>query len=79
MIWQWLATAANAILGPVLDLLPEGHLSLPSASPVAAALVNIDKVVPILGPLALAATVLSAVVGFITVRLVLTVWNLIYP
>jgi hypothetical protein len=79
VIWEWLAKALDAVLSPVLDLLPSDHLSLPSAAPVADALASIDAVVPILGPLHMAATCLAAVLAFITTRLLLTVWNLIYP
>lgn len=79
MIWEWLANAVEALVSPVLDLLPQDHLSLPSPAPVVTVLGTMNAIIPIAGPLTLAAGLLSAVVAFVGVRLVLVVWNLIYP
>jgi hypothetical protein len=79
MLWQWLADAVSGIVTPVVDLLPSDHLSLPSPAPVAAVLTTMNEIVPVAGPLTMAASILSAVVAFVGVRLVLVAWNLIYP
>jgi hypothetical protein len=38
-----------------------------------------DSLVPVMGPVVAMLTLLTAVVAFVIVRLVLTVWNLIWP
>jgi hypothetical protein len=79
MIWQWLAHAVSAVVTPVVNLLPTDHLSLPSPAPVASVLTTMNEIVPVAGPLTMAASILSAVSAFVGVRLVLVAWNLIYP
>lgn len=74
-ILHWAVAVWNGAIG----LLPHGHLSLPSASGLADLLGGLDSLVPILGPLSLALTILAAVVVFISVRVILVIWNIVYP
>ncbi len=60
-------------------LLPTSHLLLPSMAPVSSLLGKVDSLIPIAGPLAAAQVVLALVVVFVSIRLVLTLWNLIWP
>lgn len=77
----------DAVLAPLLAMvqavvgwLPEGQpLTVAPIDSVWLAIAQVDSLVPIMGPLIAMLGVLSAVVVFIAVRLVLTVWNLIYP
>lgn len=77
----------DAILAPLLaavswalGLLPEGApLDLPTLSPLWSAVSMLDSIVPIIGPLTVMLGLLSFGAVFVVVRLVLTVWNLIYP
>jgi hypothetical protein len=79
VITDALLGAALAVWNYAVGLLPDGHLSLPSTSGLSTVLGQVDSLVPILGPLQLALTILSAVGVFIAVRLVLVVINIIWP
>lgn len=77
----------DAILAPILavvakmvDLLPDGTaFSLPAIAGLWDWLLDFNTLIPVYGPVVAMLAVLSAVVVFVTVRLILTIWNLIYP
>jgi hypothetical protein len=77
----------DAILRPLLSvvdfafgLLPRAApMALPGGGALAQQLAGLDSLIPIGGPLRIALGILSAVVVFMLVRLILTVWNLIWP
>jgi hypothetical protein len=79
VITDLLLTIVTGLANLALAPLPEGHLDLPSPSGLANVLGGVDSLVPILGPLSLAMTVLAAVGVFIAVRLVLVVVNIVWP
>jgi hypothetical protein len=79
VITDALLKAIMAIVGPIFDLLPTGHLSLPDPSALADVLGGLDSMVPILAPLEVALVILAAVVLFMAVRAVLVVVNIIWP
>lgn len=69
-----------ALLETVTAPLPRGSaLQLPSLDSFWNALAGIDSLIPILGPITAGLTLLGALGAFLLVRLVLVVWNLIYP
>lgn len=64
----------------LVGLLPTGQaLPIGPVASVWSAVAQFDSFIPVMGPLVAMLGVLSAVAVFIVVRLVLTVWNLIYP
>jgi len=64
----------------VLGWLPTGApLDVGVVDTVWAAARQFDSLVPIMGPLVAMLGLLSALAGFLVVRVVLVVWNLIYP
>ncbi len=77
----------DAILVPVFEavayvmgLLPRGgSLPLPPLTPLWTVLAQVESLVPIMGPLYAGLGLLSAAVVFVTVRLVLVAWNLVWP
>lgn len=77
----------DAILAPLLavvqwvvDMLPTGQsLSLGPVDGLWTAVRQFDSLIPVMGPVVVMLGLLSAVVAFVVVRLILTVWNLIYP
>ncbi|WP_263118596.1 hypothetical protein [Cellulomonas sp. RIT-PI-Y] len=77
----------DAILAPLLavvqwvvDMLPTGEpLSLGPVDGLWTAVRQFDSLIPVMGPVVVMLGLLSAVVAFVVVRLILTVWNLIYP
>lgn len=77
----------DALLAPLLAAvqlvvgwLPDGDpVSVPGLGPVWLAVAQVDSLVPVMGPLVAMLGLLSAVVVFLVVRLVLVVWNLVYP
>ncbi|MEN1974662.1 hypothetical protein AAHH18_06025 [Cellulomonas sp. P4] len=77
----------DALLAPILaavqwvvDLLPEGQaLNIGPVEVAWKAVRQADSLVPIMGPTVAMLGLLSAVVVFVIVRLLLTVWNLIWP
>jgi hypothetical protein len=73
----------GVILGVVsglVDSLPKGQpLDLPGVGGFWGVVTGVDSLVPILGPVYMAAGLLAAMVVFVGVRMVLTVWNLIWP
>lgn len=80
MVIDALLAPLLAAVASVVDLLPAGApLPLPSAAPVWSLVQQVDSLIPIMGPLTVMLGVLSFVLVFVGVRLVLTVWNLIYP
>lgn len=79
MITDALISFVTTIAGWILELLPTGNLNLPTPQPLVDVLGRVDSLVPIAGPLTAAILVLSAVVAFIAVRLILMLWNLIWP
>jgi hypothetical protein len=69
-----------AVVSAVVDMLPTGTpLSIGPVSTLWTAVRQFDSLVPVMGPLTAMLGILSAVVAFVVVRLVLTVWNLIWP
>jgi hypothetical protein len=70
---------AHHVFAYTIGLLPQGHLSLPSPAGLADLLGGLDSMVPVLAVIQLALTVLAAVLVFFTVRLILVIWNLIWP
>lgn len=79
MITDALLSFAHLIWSYSVGLLPTGHLDLPGASTVADLLGGLDSMLPILAVIQLALTVLVAVLVFFSVRIVLVIWNLIWP
>lgn len=80
MITDALLSPLIAAVRSVLELLPVGTApNLPSLQPVWDLIGGLDSLVPIVGPLLFMLGLLSGVVVFVTVRLVLTLWNLIWP
>jgi hypothetical protein len=80
MVTDALLAPLLAVVAKVVGLLPDGSpLPLPSLTPLLTVIGQVDSLVPIAGPLAVVTTVLAAGVVFVLVRLVLTVWNLIWP
>lgn len=79
-MWDGLVGFLTGLLRPVIETLPAGApLPIPDLSGVGRTLGAIDQLVPIAGPLSAALGLLAALGVFIAVRLVLLVWNLIYP
>ena len=64
---------------PVIDTLPQGHLSLPGVTGLGSSLAGLDSLVPVLGVLRLGAVMLSALVLFVVVRVVVFVRYLLLP
>lgn len=80
MVTDALLAPLLALVGKVLGWLPDGSsLPLPSLAPLMTVIGQVDSLVPIAGPLYLICTLLAAGAVFVLVRLLLTVWNLIYP
>ena len=77
----------DALLAPLLDAvqwaidrLPTGEpLALPNLDPWWATLRGLDSLIPVMGPVAVALSLLGMGAVFVVVRLILTVWNLIWP
>jgi hypothetical protein len=77
----------DALLAPILSAvqtligwLPGGQpLSIGPIDALWTAVRQFDSLVPVMGPVVAMLTLLTAVVAFVIVRLVLTVWNLIWP
>jgi len=80
MVTDWLVGLILDAVNAALDLLPVGQApALPSLAPVWNLLGGIDSLVPILGPLTFMLGLLGLAVVFLLVRLVLVVWNLVWP
>lgn len=80
MITDAIVAPLLAVVSWVVGKLPAGApLSLPSLSGVWDVVRQVDSLVPIWGPLQVMLAVLALGAVFIVVRLVLTVWNLIWP
>lgn len=79
MIVDALVAAVLGIWNFTTGLLPTGNLPLPSPAGLATVLAQLDSLVPILGPLSLALTILAALAAFIVVRLILVVVNIVWP
>lgn len=80
MVTDALLAPVLSVVQWVLDLLPDGQPpALPDLDLLWDALAGIDSLVPILGPLTFMVGLLGAVVAFVVARIVLTVWNLIWP
>jgi hypothetical protein len=75
MIVGWFLDAFVAIVQPLVDALPVGHLSLPDASGLASTLSDLDSLVPILGVLRIGAVMLAALAAFFAVRLAVMLWQ----
>lgn len=77
----------DALLAPllsvvewVLGLLPAGKaLPLPNLTALWNLVAVADSIIPIMGPLLVGLGLLAFGAVFVVVRIVLTVWNLIYP
>lgn len=77
----------DALMGPLvqvvnamMNLLPIGHAM--AIGPVEAVWMGVrkfDSLVPVLGPLTAMLALLGVLAGFLVVRVVLVLWNLIYP
>lgn len=71
-----LIEAVNA----AVDRLPAGQApNLPDPAGWWSQLQGLDSLVPIMGPLVFMLGLLGLVVVFVAARLILTVWNLIWP
>ena len=79
MIVKYLADLLATLLSPVLNLLPVGHLPLPSPDGVASTLAGLDSLVPVLLPLQIGAGMLLALVAFIGFRVIVFLWHLVIP
>ena len=76
----------DAILSPllglvewVLALLPSAPVTVPGAGPMLLWVGRVDSLVPIAEALTFAAGLGAVAIVFVVVRLVLTVWNLVWP
>lgn len=77
----------DALLGPlvlavtaVLSWLPVGQaLAIGPVESVWTAVRQFDSLIPVLGPLTAMLGLLGVLAGFLVVRVVLVLWNLIYP
>lgn len=69
-----------ALIKPIIDMLPTGSpVTIPGLGTLTTWIARADSFVPIAGPLTLMLGILSAVVVFFTVRMILTVVNLVKP
>jgi hypothetical protein len=75
MIIGWFIDAITGILTPLVDLLPQTHLDLPSGSGIGSSLSDVDALVPILGVLRVAAVMLAALVVFLGLRIAILLWQ----
>lgn len=74
MIVEWLVTALDAVLGPIIGLLPSHTINLPDLTPFMQWLADIDSVLPIASAVTTGLVILSALGVFLLVRLALLVW-----
>jgi hypothetical protein len=80
MVTDFVLAPLIAVVKAALNALPAGSApSLPSIAPLWTSLAGFDSLVPIGGPLAFMLGLLALGVAFVALRLVLTLWNLIYP
>lgn len=80
MITDALLAPLVAIVETVLGWLPAGQpLDLPPLGGLWNALAVLDSIVPVMGLVQMMLGLLTFGITFVLVRLVLTVWNLIYP
>ena len=80
MITDALLAPLLAVVQTVVNLLPTGSpLSIGPVDALWTAVRQADSLVPVMGPLVAMLGVLAAAIAFVIVRLVLTVWNLIWP
>lgn len=80
MIIDALFAPVLAAITAVVNLLPTGTaFEVGPVEAVWSAVRQVDSLVPVMGPLMAMLALLTAAVGFIALRLVLTLWNLIYP
>ena len=76
----------DAVLGPlfvlaewVLAQLPSAPVTVPGAGAMLLWVGRVDSLVPIAEPLTFAAGLGAVAVVFVVIRLVLTMWNLVWP
>lgn len=79
MIVDGLVAALLSVWEFVVALLPEGNLTLPSVGGIGTVIAQVDSLVPIIGPLTLALTILGALTAFLVVRIILVVVNIVWP
>ncbi len=80
MITDAILTVLSAVVGFLTSALPDGQpLTLPGASGLASAVGKVDSLVPIAGPMQALLGVMAAALVFVAVRLVLVIWNLLWP
>lgn len=80
MIVDWLLAPLIAAVQWAVDRLPDGHaLDLPDLDALWDQVRGLDSLVPVLGVVQVMLGLLAFAAVFVVVRLVLTVWNLIYP
>lgn len=79
MIIDLILQGLSALVTPVIDLLPQGHLALPDPTSLAASLSGLDSLIPILGVLRLAAGMLSVLVLFVGFRALVFLRYLLLP
>lgn len=68
MIVDALVAFLEALVTPVLALLPQGSLNLPSADGLASTLAGLDSILPVLGVLRLGAAMLAGLLFFLIFR-----------
>lgn len=80
MVIDWLLAPILDAMNAAVGSLPTGQpLSLPAIDVLWSQLRGLDSLIPVMGPITVMLGVLAAGVVFVAVRLVLTVWHLIYP
>ncbi len=80
MVIDKLLAPLLAAVQTAIGWLPDGQpLDIGPLETVWTAARQFDSLIPIMGPLVAMLGLLSAVGGFLLVRLVLVIWNLIYP
>jgi hypothetical protein len=75
MITAALILMGSSLVTGILAPLPTGHLALPDPSSIGGLLGEVDSLIPILGPLGLATTILAALAVFLLVRMVFVAWQ----
>jgi hypothetical protein len=79
MVVDLVVTALAGIVEWVLSWLPTSSVQLPSIAPLSSRILEVDSLVPIAGPIVMAAYLLPFVLVFLLVRLVLMIRHVLLP
>lgn len=75
MITDFFIALVNAIVRPLIDLLPVTSLTIPGASTIAGFISSLDYLVPIVAILQVGAAILAAGVAFFAIRIAIFFWQ----